>query len=274
MALQSPICLTVVLSIIIITMDLDLQSLSLEDTSASCASHSMGQVQWILDPAFAAQSDCVGRLLVVNDITDTILENSGLLEIFSFRRTCHLGRKAVDNYNYRTFDVDRSLRRFFDDPASFRSLQRQTDTIIAGSFVVALLDRRVYPNADLDLYTHPGFAPTVAEWLYNDGYRLVRHHLDVDEDEGDDVENGVVNAISRRELDWRNTVIDNWWGFQPPFGPKPAKTEVVDDYNALSRELYDVYKWQKEKDGQVKTVDVCSCNVCPLATILAFHSSQ
>ncbi|KAF7971099.1 hypothetical protein HWV62_22096 [Athelia sp. TMB] len=239
-------------------MDFNLQSLSLDDTLVAAAAASASSVQWKLDPDFTAQIDRVGRLLVVEDITDAILEISGLLEIFSVRRTCRLGRRAVDNYNSRAFNVNRNLLRFFDDPVSFRSLQERTDTLISGSFALALLDRTIYPDSDLDLYTHPGFAPEVSEWMYVEGYRLVRR----------DINGKITDDTTGFSLNWRDTVIDNWQGLQPPYGSLPgfgAHSESV-LYDGMSLDIHDVYTWQKSRKGHVETVDVISCKRCPLAT--------
>ena len=251
---------------ILINMDFNLQSLSLEDTTADTAAASASSIQWKLDPDFTAQIDRVGRLLVVEDITDAILEISGLLEIFSFRRTCRLGRRAVDNYNSRAFNVNRNLLRFFDDPVSFRSLQERTDTLISGSFALALLDRTIYPDSDLDLYTHPGFAPAVSEWMYAEGYRLVRR----------DRNGKIIDDTTGFSLNWRENVVDNWRGLQPPYGSRletGGHSELV-LYDGWSQDVHDVYTWQKLRRGHVRIVDVVSCKRCPLATVLRFHSSQ
>ncbi|KZP15442.1 hypothetical protein FIBSPDRAFT_81985 [Athelia psychrophila] len=249
-------------------MALNFQSLSLKDSSNTAAS--ANETRWQLDPDFTAQIDRVARVLIVDDITDTILATSGLLEIFSFRRTCRLGRRAVDSYNSRAFNVNRNLLRFFDDPESFRALQEQTDTLISGSFALALLDRTIYPESDLDLYTQPGFAPTVAEWLYEAGYRLVRRNTDGDPDQG------AAAPIHGADLNWRELVVDNWHGLRPPYGSVPAEEDTIPGkhpYDELSRNIHNVYTWKKRTNGRIQKVEIISCNKSPLATILQYHST-
>ncbi|KAF7967013.1 hypothetical protein HWV62_36235 [Athelia sp. TMB] len=237
------------------------------DSMFNNGTSSVIETQWQLDPDFTAQKDSVGRLLVVEDITDAILAASGLLEIFSFRRTCRLGRRATDSYTARAFSVNRSLLRFFDKPESFRSLQERTNTLISGSFALAVLDRTIYPDSDLDLYTHPGYAPTVAEWLSQEGYRLVRRHVAADGGAGGS------GTKSHVELDWREKVVDNWRGITQ-LGILEPEDDIpfLEPYEHLS-EMHAVYTWHKCKDDQVRVVQVMSCKTCPLACILTFHST-
>lgn len=231
------------------SLDFNFQSLSLEDKSKAAAHADGRESLWRLDPDFTVQIDCVARLLVVEEITDAILESSGVLEIFSFRRTCRLGKRAVDSYNGRAFNVNRNLLRFFDDPESFRSLQERTNTLISGSFALALLDRTVYPESDLDLYTHPGFARVVSEWLHGEGYQLIRRG---------------------EEVDWEETVVDNWRNLTRPDQGQEDDAPDMEPYDSSFPEAHAVYNWNR--DG--RTVQIISCTRCPFAAILGFHSSQ
>ncbi|KZP15441.1 hypothetical protein FIBSPDRAFT_795421 [Athelia psychrophila] len=230
------------------SLDFNFQSLSLEDKSKAAAHADGRESLWRLDPDFTVQIDCVARLLVVEEITDAILESSGVLEIFSFRRTCRLGKRAVDSYNGRAFNVNRNLLRFFDDPESFRALQERTNTLISGSFALALLDRTVYPESDLDLYTHPGFARVVSEWLHGEGYQLIRRG---------------------EEVDWEETVVDNWRNLTRPDQGQEDDAPDMEPYDSSFPEAHAVYNWNR--DG--RTVQIISCTRCPFAAILGFHST-
>ena len=87
------------------------------------------------------------------------------LESLRLARTCQLARDAVHAFLKRTFDINRSLLRFFLDPISFRSMQARTGTLISGSFALQFFDRTFYPDSDLDLYLYDGKEQEVTVWM-------------------------------------------------------------------------------------------------------------
>lgn len=79
--------------------------------------------------------------------------------------TCRAAYLAAAEFKSRAFNVNRHFSRYFTDPIAFRSLQAKTNTLVSGSNALQFLDRTFYPEADLDLYTHPGHSSEVAQFL-------------------------------------------------------------------------------------------------------------
>ncbi|EPQ60361.1 hypothetical protein GLOTRDRAFT_31372 [Gloeophyllum trabeum ATCC 11539] len=104
----------------------------------------------------------------IHDLIFGQLSPAGLVR---FSRTCKLAQAGVQSFYNRAFNINRHLSRFFKDPIAFRSLQARTATLISGSSALQFLDRTFYPDSDLDLYVHPGFAREIGRWLIDhEGY--------------------------------------------------------------------------------------------------------
>ncbi|KAI0076948.1 hypothetical protein K474DRAFT_1662339 [Panus rudis PR-1116 ss-1] len=91
----------------------------------------------------------------------------------SLLRCARLSRDAyaaVKWYMARTFDINKLLSRFFDDPVAFRSMQAKTATLISGSTALQFFDRSFYPDSDLDLYVWMKHRIDVGKWLMSAGY--------------------------------------------------------------------------------------------------------
>lgn len=219
-----------------------MQSLSVDNPS--------GTLQ--LEHAFSIQPERVARLLVVADITDGILRSAdSILDILAFRLTCRLARRAADVYTNRAYDIDRSLLHFFEDPAGFRQMQADTGTVISGSFAIQFFERVFYPEADLDLYTHPGFALSAGVWLYKEGYRLMNCSRDGGQTE---------------VLDWRGAHHNNFTG--------PGMLEAtLSENDYFNGRVSNVYTWHKATKGLPLVVQVIQCYHSPVHAIMGFHCS-
>ena len=111
------------------------------------------------------------QLLDRDSIYDSLFDHSTPATIFCTARTCRRAHRAADDYNTRTFDIHKHLKRFFANPLDFRLMQAQTGTIISGSNALQFLDRDVYPDSDIDLFVEPAHASSVCEWItYRAGY--------------------------------------------------------------------------------------------------------
>ncbi|KAI0765137.1 hypothetical protein C8Q74DRAFT_1286445 [Fomes fomentarius] len=80
------------------------------------------------------------------------LELSSLIHLSAINRVI---RHATQDFNWRAYNIDKRLKRFFKDPCAFRSLQARTAAIISGSFAVQFFDRSFYPDSDVDIFVHP-----------------------------------------------------------------------------------------------------------------------
>ncbi|KAH8092522.1 hypothetical protein BXZ70DRAFT_898119 [Cristinia sonorae] len=113
------------------------------------------------------------RIVFNHLIFESIFDNLTPLEFLRFARTCRLAQSVVQGFIKRTFQINRILSRFFDDPVAFRSLQARTGTLISGSVALQFLDRTFYPESDLDIYIPPQFDREVLLWLTKNGYQFV-----------------------------------------------------------------------------------------------------
>lgn len=116
-------------------------------------------------------------------IYDIILSSLEIPDLINLGRTSKLTRAALAEYSTRAYNVNRHLLTFFKNPLSFRSLQARTGTLISGSNALQFLDRTYYPDADMDLYVHPGHTLDVGRWLMSgeEGYTFVPKNQQVPE---------------------------------------------------------------------------------------------
>ncbi|KAI0083366.1 hypothetical protein BDY19DRAFT_702552 [Irpex rosettiformis] len=103
---------------------------------------------------------------------DLIFAGSSPGSILRVARTCHAAHLAMRDYFSRTFNINKHLSRFFDDPLAFRSLQARTSSLISGSSALQFLDRTEYADSDLDLYTASIHRQEIGRWLLAHGYRF------------------------------------------------------------------------------------------------------
>ena len=94
-------------------------------------------------------------------------------EILRLMRTSKAFEVMARDFLRRAYNVNKPLRRFFQDPIAFRVMQYETGTVVSGSFALQFFVRSYYLTADLDLYvTHSG-AEKVGSWLQENGYTYV-----------------------------------------------------------------------------------------------------
>ena len=85
--------------------------------------------------------------------------------------TCHATNNARASFTRCTFNINHHLRRFFQNPLEFRTIQAETGTIISGSSALQFFNREIFEDSDLDLYLHPGHLERIGAWLMkSEGY--------------------------------------------------------------------------------------------------------
>ncbi|TDL21094.1 hypothetical protein BD410DRAFT_315159 [Rickenella mellea] len=109
------------------------------------------------------------EILDRSNVYDVLFDHSSPATMYRVGWTCWMARRAVQDYSRRTFNINRHLRRFFDDPIGFRSLQAQTGTLISGAFAHRFLDRTLCDKSRLELYTYPQHAAEVGRWVMRNG---------------------------------------------------------------------------------------------------------
>ena len=186
-------------------------------------------------------------LAPVYDIIFAFLSPRSLVQL---ALTCRATYLAVAGFKARAFNVNRHLSRYFTDPIAFRSLQARTNTLISGSNALQFFDRTFYPEADLDLYTHPGHSFEVAQFLVEaQGYRYAPRET--------------------QEKDWKVATRGNWDGTRRRVVPVPTLEHAypVPEINA-------VWTFEKMGDKQERlTIQIIEASSAPLECILGFHSS-
>lgn len=176
-------------------------------------------------------------------ISDIIFSALSPHSIIQCSWTSPLMLEATNNYKKRAYNIDTHLTQFFADPTAFRSLQRQTGTLISGSNALQFFDRTSYPGSDLDLYVVQGHAAEVGHWLMEaEAYEYTPH------------------MGQRQDL-------DHALAFAIQMGPPDATPHEI--YH--NRGVIGVFNFKKDKFPDIQVV--CT-SVSPIQTILSFYSSK
>ncbi|KAG2130045.1 hypothetical protein BD769DRAFT_1355817 [Suillus cothurnatus] len=158
--------------------------------------------------------------------------------------SCRAAYIASRDFSQRAFNIHRHLSRFIVKPLAFRSLQARTGTLIAGSNVLQFLDRTFYPEADMDLYVHPGHTREVLDFIVErEGYRFKPH--------------------SRQRLDYREIVPHEWDGTQDRGKPLHYRIKGVKS----------VFSFEKHGPECPLKIQIIECAASPFDTIINFHST-
>ena len=166
-----------------------------------------------------------------------------------FGRTCRLAYNSVQDFHSRAFNVNRHLRRFFDDPIAFRNMQARLAILISGSNALQFLDSTFYPESDLDLYVWQGSIEEVGHWLMeHEGYLFAPSRY----------QDKIFGVASEIRLPWLNSLGLAFDGDDDShYGP-----------------FLEVYSFTRNgPDGPLK-VQIVASACSPLLTILNSHSSE
>ncbi|TCD68637.1 hypothetical protein EIP91_010292 [Steccherinum ochraceum] len=132
-------------------------------------SHNQGIAMQVDD--FTTSNICFkSHIIPHNVIHELLFSYMTPLGFLRLARTCRVANDVVRSYIKRTFNVNRLLSRFFQDPVVFRSLQARTGMIFAGSVALQFFDRTYYSGSDLDVYLRSDALVEVTAWLIGEGY--------------------------------------------------------------------------------------------------------
>ncbi|KIJ32884.1 hypothetical protein M422DRAFT_100702, partial [Sphaerobolus stellatus SS14] len=176
--------------------------------------------------------------------------------LYRFGGTCKLLRISVQEFIPSLFNVNKRLGRFFDDPESFRRMQARSGTLISGSFVLQTLLREVWDSTDLDLYIWPQQLGYVKRWLIAAGYT----EYNPNEAATNNIENN--EEVSDLESDIMSEDNNN----------ADEAHEPLTDYTVdhLKQVLFFLKEVNPEENLRIQ---IMIPELCPLQTILRFHSS-
>ena len=189
------------------------------------------------------------RLFARAPIYDNVFACLSPVSLVRLALTCRAAYLAVANFRSRAFNINRHFSWYFTDPIAFRSLQARTNTLVSGSNALQFFDRSFYPEADLDLYTHPGHSLEVAQFLVEaQGYEYAPRET--------------------QQQDWKVATKGHWDGTErrvvPPGGEQHAYPLT---------EIHAVWTFKKTRNQQELTVQIIEASSSPLECILGFHSS-
>ena len=208
------------------------------------------------DPT-STQNPVLQNLLTRPPVFDIIFSDLSPASLIRFGRTCRLARDAVSVFSKRAFNINQHLSRFFSNPIGFRSLQAKTGTLISGSNALQFLDRTFYPESDLDIYTHPGHAREVGDWLVQkEGYTFLPTATQMHSDFG----------------------LLSWLVWAPWTLTFPRTDIVWEDMHVTQYRipgLDDIYSFEKLSQSGYPPlrVQIIAAETAPLQCILGFHSS-
>ena len=104
---------------------------------------------------------------VYNRINSMIPPHSSIM----LSQTCHATNNTRASFTRHTFNINRHLRCFFQNPLEFHTIQAETGTIISGSSALQFFNREIFEDSGLDLYLHPGHLERIGTWLMkSEGY--------------------------------------------------------------------------------------------------------
>lgn len=121
-------------------------------------------------------------------IFDNICTHLNPNEILLLRATTKQLSPLFESLFKTQWNINRQLKRFIEDPITFRSKLARYNALISGSFALQFFERRFWKESDLDIYVNgsddSGSHDRLDEYLVNsEGYKLQA----AKEDEGNDL---------------------------------------------------------------------------------------
>ncbi|KAG1731509.1 uncharacterized protein EDB91DRAFT_721997 [Suillus paluster] len=166
-------------------------------------------------------------------------------------RSCRAAYHASKDFSHRAYNIHRHLSHFLSKPLAFRNLQARTGTLIAGSNALQFLDRTFYPEADMDIYVHPGHVREVLDYLVErEGYKF--------------------KPDKTQPEDYREIVSDEWDGTRIR-ALAPDDDEFLQYYQIKG--VQNVLSVEKRGLRGTLKIQLIACETSPFETIVNFHST-
>jgi hypothetical protein len=107
-------------------------------------------------------------------IRQEIFKHIGVAGILNLRGV----NRGLRELQYKVWDINTKLRRFFDDPIAFRSVLGHNDALISGSFVLQFLERVTWPASRMHIMVTEGEAASNLEayLIKKEGYERESDH--------------------------------------------------------------------------------------------------
>lgn len=169
-------------------------------------------------------------------------------DLLCLRRTSRYWKATVDSFMKRAYNICSQLSHFFQSPLLFRIMQSNTGAVISGSFAFQFFTRSNHPTHELDIYVRYELRKFAGDYLISDGYR---YYPVFDPD----------NLPHRRQPRSYQEAIESLHNAQ----------HVAASY---CPGVLGVLKFKKLVNGQLRKVQLLVVEICPIRTILSFHSSM
>ena len=202
-------------------------------------------------------NEAVSQIFGRHPIYDEIFSCLTPLALVRMASSSRAIRSATEDFARRAYNINKKLKRYFNDPQSFRSLMARTDMVISGSFALQFFDRSFYPESDLDLYAYPN------EKLHEIGSHLLKEGYTF---------KPVGEQIPDLSLEVEYTLL---------CGPRPHVEEndinMPDVYDDAVNTIKGVLNFERPfegTDGDARKVQVIVACESPIELILNFHSSK
>ncbi|KAI0646149.1 hypothetical protein C8Q79DRAFT_909306 [Trametes meyenii] len=165
-------------------------------------------------------------------------------------------QEAAMDYKFRAYNINKRLSRFSNNPKAFRSLQKQTATIISGSFALQFFDRTYYDESDLDLYVHPDSSCLLLghHLIESEGYLFVPYSWQLESYDNE----------ARRLCDQMHL----------PLSDIEDSMEFEHAYKIRSvRTVYNFVRTHNPTPGGKRKIQLIVCRSSPMASLMDFHST-
>ena len=196
----------------------------------------------VQSPSLELNRKSYERIFTDSSISFIVFDFCSAMTLVRLLKTSHHTRSTVNAYITMVYTVDRIVRRYFEDPLSFRSVQNRTATVISGSAALQFFDRSCYPESDLNLHVPLLGVDVLFNFILLNGYIFIPHI-------GQDLDLGRALTESALPL-WR------------------------ENGATTTRGIAGVFSFTKISDGSELRIEVIVAFHASLDIILHYHSSM
>ena len=179
---------------------------------------------------------------------DPLLSCCNAAELLRLSRTSQTMRHVVQDFMRRGYNLDQSLQVFFHNSVGFHIIQSYTGAVISGSFALGFFTRTSYFHADLDIYVASSRRKQVGDWLVSNGYV----YIPATQSRGELV-------LTQPEV-YEEAIVSLDMGWMAEHFHCEGVLGVLNFFQTIG--------------GVEKKVQVIVTDICPIRTILNFHSSS
>ena len=179
-------------------------------------------------------------------LSDPVLSCCNAAELLHLSCTSKIMRSIVQDFMRRSYNLNRSLQYFFDNPFGFRIMQSYTNAIISGAFALQFFTRTHHPSTHLDIYVGDAWKKLVGGWLLENGYSYVP----------------AVQTVNNTDISqpaiYEEAIVSLGW--------------IPDNFHYEG--VLGVLNFSRMVNGTERIVHLVVASVCSIQTVLKFNSSM